>query len=409
MSPADDINLKGYMSIKPLIGTRVLDFSKVLAGPLCTQALADLGAEVIKIESLEGDDTRGWPPFREGDGAVFLYTNRGKRSIAIDMKSEDGKEIVRELVRDADIVVESFGTGVAQRLGIDYETLSALNAKLIYCSISGFGRSGPLAHAKGYDMILQAFTGMCSIMGEPDSGPVRAPYSPVDQGTGMHATSAVLAALLERGRTGRGCLVEVSLFETGVAFLGYMFQAYWERGTEPQRFGCAHESLCPYEAFPAADNSVLIGIASEPLWRRFCEILKLDDMKDDPRFRTNSLRVQHREATVQPIQAAISQRPAAYWVDLLVSNGIPCSQINSFADVLKHPHTLDSGLIMRYDSPTHGELNTIGPPVKYDGHRSQPTHAPAKLGQHTHEVLTELGYTDQKIDQLQAAGAIAAR
>lgn len=396
------------MSIKPLIGTRILDFSKVLAGPLCTQALADLGAEVIKIESLEGDDTRGWPPFREGDGAVFLSNNRGKRSIAIDLKSKEGKEIVRKLARDADVVVESFGSGVAQRLGIDYAALSALNDKLIYCSISGFGRTGPLAHAKGYDMILQAFTGMCSIMGEPDSGPVRAPYSPVDQGTGMHATSAVLAALLERGRTGRGCLVEVSLFETGVAFLGYMFQAYWERGTEPQRFGCAHESLCPYEAFSAADKSVLIGIASEPLWRRFCEVLKLDDMKDDPRFKTNSLRVQHREATVQPIKALISQRPAAYWVELLVSNGIPCSQINSFSDVLNHPHTLDSGIIMHYESPAHGALNTIGPPVKYDGIRSQPTQAPAKLGAHTHEVLAELGYTDQEIGQLQAAGAIAA-
>ncbi|NYT61606.1 CoA transferase [Alcaligenaceae bacterium] len=395
------------MSIKPLVGTRILDFSKVLAGPLCTQALTDLGAEVIKIESLEGDDTRGWPPFREGDGAVFLATNRGKRSIAIDLKSEGGKEIVRKLVREADVVVESFGTGVAQRLGIDYEALKALNDKLVYCSISGFGRTGPLAHAKGYDMILQAFTGMCSIMGEPGSGPVRAPFSPVDQGTGMHATSAILAALLERGRTGRGCLVEVSLFETGVAFLGYMFQAYWERGTEPERFGCAHESLCPYEAFNASDKSVLIGVASEPLWRRFCEVVQLDDMKDDPRFKTNSLRVQNREATLAPIREVVAKHPAAYWVDLLVGNGIPCTQINSFSDVLNHPHTLDSGIIMHYESPTHGKLNAIGPPVKYDGVRSEPTQAPAKLGEHTHAVLAELGYTDQEIGQLQSVGAIA--
>lgn len=197
------------MSIKPLTGIRILDFSKVLAGPICTQALQDLGAEVIKVEARDvGDDTRGWPPFRNGEGAVFHYANRGKRSIALDLRSAEALAVVRKLVESADVIVESFGPGVAERLKIDFETLSAINPRLVYCSISGYGRSGPLAHGKGYDMILQAFVGMCSIMGEQGSGPVRAPFSPVDQGTGMQATSAILAALMQRSQTGEGCHIE---------------------------------------------------------------------------------------------------------------------------------------------------------------------------------------------------------
>lgn len=396
--------------MQALQGIRVLDFSKVLAGPMCTQSLAGLGADVIKIEGRDsGDDTRGWPPFREGDGAVFLSANRGKRSLALDLKSAQGRAVVHRLVERADIVVESFGPGVTQRLGIAYEQLKRINPGLIYCSISGFGQTGPMAHAKGYDMILQAFTGMLSMMGEPGRGPVRAPYSPVDQGTGAHAYSSILAALLNRQRTGEGVHIDVSLFDTGVSFLAYMFQAYWERGTEPARHACAHESLCPYEAFPTADKLIVIGIASEPLWKRFCEVTGLQHLVDDPRYRINAERVRHRDELLALVRDVIRARPSQHWLDLLLAEGIPCAPINSFADVLAHPHTQASGLVAPYESAAHGSLNAVVPPVKFNGQRMAPGSAPPRHGEHTEEVLRELGFSTDDIDRLAQGQAIPPR
>ncbi len=391
------------MSIKPLQDIRILDFSKVLAGPICTQALSEYGAEVIKIEHPgKGDDTRGWPPFRNGEGAVFHYANRAKRSVVLDLKSDAETEVVKRLIRSADVVVESFGPGVTERLGIDYETLSEINPDIIYCSITGYGSTGPLAHGKGYDMILQAFVGMCSIMGEPDSGPVRAPFSPIDQGTGMHATSAILAALLDREKNGKGCRIEVSLFETGVALLGYMFQSYWERGSEPERMGCAHESLCPYEAYQAQDNRLLIGVASESLWDRLCVVLGLDDMKGDSRFDSNANRVRHRDLVAQRITEKLVMQTAAYWQDLLVENGIPCAQINSFSDVVNHPHTLASGILVDVDDKRYGKMKTVGQPIKFNGKRSVPTALAPGLGEHTMDVLLELGFTEEQVSEMRS-------
>ncbi len=396
------------MSLQPLRGYRVLDFSKVLAGPMCTQALGDLGAEVLKIEAKDGgDDTRGWPPFRAEMGATFLSANRNKKSVVIDLKSAEGKALARRLAAQADIVVESFGPGVAERLGIDHESLRAENPRLVYCSISGFGRTGPLAAAKGYDMILQAFTGMASMMGEPDSGPVRAPFSPVDQGTGMHAFSGILSALLNREKTGQGCRIEVSLFDTGVSFLGYLLQAYWERQTEPQRFGCAHESLCPYQAFDTLDRPVLVGVASESLWRAFCEVTGLVSMCDDPRFRTNADRVRHRQETIDTIAPVMKTRTSEAWVEALLAAGIPCSRINSFGDLLAHPQTQASGLIRTNDSTAFGALHAVAQPVKFDGERLPATGVPPHLGQHTEEVLLGVGLAAGEIDALMAKGVVA--
>ena len=230
----------------PLQGVRVIDFSKILAGPLCTQYLADLGAEVIKVEPIgTGDDTRHWPPFESGVGTVFLSVNRNKNSLAIDLKSPAGLEACRRLAKVSDVAVESFSPGVAERLGVGYEDLKAINPRIVYCSISGYGTVGPMREGKGYDVILQSFTGMLSITGEPGGNPVRSPFSPVDQGTGLHAVIGILGGLLECKRTGHGVKVEASLFDTAVAFLGYFLQGYWQRGTEPERPGSGHESLCP--------------------------------------------------------------------------------------------------------------------------------------------------------------------
>ena len=235
------------MSASPIAGLKVLDLSKVLAGPLCAQYLGDMGADVVKVETPnEGDETRHWPPFREAEGhghtgTVFLSANRNKRSIAIDLRSDAGREVVHQLARTSDVVIESFGPGVASRLGVDSRTLRGLNPRLVHCTVSGFGSVGPMRTGKGYDVILQAFCGMLAITGERDGPPVRSPFSPVDQATGLHALIGILAALLEREKTGTGGLVEAALFDTATGFLGYFLQGYWERGTEPEKPGSGHE------------------------------------------------------------------------------------------------------------------------------------------------------------------------
>jgi crotonobetainyl-CoA:carnitine CoA-transferase CaiB-like acyl-CoA transferase len=263
--------------MKPLTGMKVLDMSRAIAGPLCAQALGDLGAEVIKVESPGlGDETRGWPPFAgEGLGAVFLSFNRNKRSIAIDLKTPEGRGLVHALAKHVDVAIESFSTGVAERLGIDAPTLRGLNERLVHCSISGFGREGPLRMAPGYDVILQAFCGIMAMTGEEGGGHVRSPVSPIDQMTGTHAVVGVLAALMERQQTGVGGTVQTSLFDTAIALQRYNLQNFWTTGRQVPKSGSGHESLCPYQAFEAADGPVLIGVANDNLWRKFCRIAGL--------------------------------------------------------------------------------------------------------------------------------------
>jgi crotonobetainyl-CoA:carnitine CoA-transferase CaiB-like acyl-CoA transferase len=388
--------------MKALAGVKVVDFSKVLAGPLCAQYLGDLGADVVKVETYkDGDDTRRWPPFRGTDGTVFLSCNRNKRSIALDLKSASGQEIARKLVLDADVVVESFGPGVAKRLGIDCATLRAENPRLIYCSISGFGPKGPLREGKGYDVILQAFSGMMSITGEEGGAPARSPFSPVDQATGFHALTGILAALLERQRTGQGALIEASLFDSALAFLAYFFQGYWEKGTQPVKSGSGHESLCPYQAFQTADKFVLLGVANDTLWRKFCAIASLGNVVDDPRFRTNADRVKHRAETVGMVQAVMITRNCDEWMRVLAEAGIPCAPINSFADVTSHPHTLASGMVMEYDHPALGRLKTVAQPLVFDGERNVPSRPPPSHGEHTRAILADLGYSSDDIARLE--------
>ena len=387
--------------MQPLVGHKVVDFSKVLAGPLCAQYLGDLGADVIKVEAfVDGDDTRRWPPFRGNDGTVFLSANRNKRSIALDLKRAEGQAIAQRLLANADIAVESFGPGVAQRLGIDFEVARVENPALIYCSISGFGRQGPLREGKGYDVILQAFSGMLSITGEDKGAPVRSPFSPVDQATGFHALSGILAALLDRAKTGRGALVETSLFDSSLAFLAYFFQAYWEKGTEPVKSGSGHESLCPYQAFQAADKYILLGVANDVLWRKFCDLAGLSSVADDPRFCTNAARVQHRTATVGMVQAVMVTRTCDEWMRLLDEAGIPAAPINSFADIMAHPHTLASGMVATLQHPAYGALKTVAQPILFDGKRNAPLSPPPMHGQHTRSILGELGYSETEVARL---------
>jgi crotonobetainyl-CoA:carnitine CoA-transferase CaiB-like acyl-CoA transferase len=387
---------------KPLDGVRVLDLSKVLAGPLCAQYLGDLGAEVIKVEAIgQGDETRGWPPFpAPGLGTVFLSANRNKRSIAIDMKSEKGRALVHEMARSSDVAIESFGTGVAERLAIDSNSLRAINDRLIHCSISGFGRSGPLKHAPGYDVILQAFSGVMSMTGDENGGYIRSPISPIDQMTGVHAFSGILACLLAREKSGKGASIQVSLFDTALGLLGYNLQTFWERGVEPAKCGSSHESLCPYQAFEAADGPIMIGVANDNLWRKFCAVAGLGSIVDDPKYRTNAGRVVHRAETLGHVQSAIGKRTVEQWNEALTEVGIPCSPINTLAQLLEHPHTKASQIIAEYDHAEAGRLNCVGHPVTFVGEERTPGLPPPTLGQHTDEVLREMGLAAASIAEL---------
>jgi crotonobetainyl-CoA:carnitine CoA-transferase CaiB-like acyl-CoA transferase len=391
--------------MKPLAGLRILDFTKVIAGPLCTQYLADMGADVTKVEPAQfGDDTRQWPPLRDGVGAIFLSFNRNKRSIALDLKHAAGQQVARKLAREADIVVESYGTGVSERLGIDYESLKAEKSDIIYCSISGFGRSGPLRNSLGYDVILQAFSGIMSMTGERGGGAVRSPISPIDQTTGLHALTGILAALRNRDQTGKGSYLEVSLFETAIAFLGYNLQIFWEKGTLPEKCGSGHESLCPYQAFEASDRPLLIGVANDNLWRRFCRAVDRPDLCNDPRFRTNLDRVANFQLTVTLVQDILRAEPRDHWVQLLNKIGVPCAPINTIDEVAAHEQTQARGIIVDYNHPRLGALKTVAQPIVFDGERNAIESPPPLHGEHTREILEALGYPRAEIEELLDSG-----
>jgi len=394
---------------RPLDGIRVLDLSKVLAGPLCAQYLGDLGAEVIKVEAVgQGDETRGWPPFpAPGLGTVFLSANRNKRSIAINMKSDKGRKLVHELAKSSDVAIESFGTGVAERLGIDAASLRALNDRLVHCSISGFGRSGPLKNSPGYDVILQAFSGIMSMTGDEGGGYIRSPISPIDQMTGVHAFSGILACLFGREKSGKGASIQVSLFDTALGLLGYNLQTYWERGAQPAKCGSSHESLCPYQAFEAADGPIMIGVANDNLWRKFCAVTNLAAIVDDPKFRSNANRVKHRAETLHHVQTVIATNTVTYWNAALNEVGIPCSPINTLAQLLEHPHTRANKLIMQYDHAAAGRLNAVGHPVTFVDQERIPGLPPPMLGQHTDDILRELGLSAADIDALRREDVVS--
>ena len=399
------------MSTTPLSDLKVLDLSKVLAGPLCAMYLGDMGAEVVKVESPEGDETRGWPPFHrdaEGvsSGAVFFSANRNKRSIAVDLRQPAGQSVVQRLAAASDVVIESFGPGVAERLGVDAATLCAGNPRLVHCRISGYGSVGPMRHGKGYDVILQAFSGMLSITGERGGPPVRSPFSPVDQATGLHALIGILARLHERERSGLGGTVEASLFDTATGFLGYFLQSYWARGTEPERAGSGHESLCPYEAFDTADKPLILGVANDGLWRRFCALAGLEAFVDRPEFRTNADRVRHREATVALVRAKLSERPRDAWMAALSDAGIPCSPLHTLGELATHPHSLASDMIRTFHDPVIGDWQTVSQPLRFDGERPTPRRPPPRLGEDGPAILRRAGFRDAEIEALLAAGTV---
>jgi len=400
----------------PLTGLRVLDLSRILAGPTCTQLLADLGAEVIKIERPGvGDDTRGWgPPFhkdaagRDTESAYFLCANRGKKSVAVDLAHPDGQNLIRALAMVCDIVVENFKPGDLARRGLDFAALGDTNPRLIYCSISGFGATGPLAHRPGYDFVAQGMGGVMSLTGAPDGPPMKTGVGIADVMCGMYATTAILAALHARLATGRGQHIDLSLFDTQVAWLINQGVSYLTDGVVPPRRGNDHPTIVPYGAFPSASGHFIIACGNDGQFARLAVALGRPDLALDPRFARNADRVRNRAELIPQLETATQRRPAADWLVALETAGVPCGPINDLAEVFEHPQTLARDMKITLPHP-HGAVDLIGNPIRFSDTPIAYASAPPILGAHTRSVLADLlGLDADAIAALEASGAVAA-
>ena len=394
--------------MSPLDGIRVVDLSRVVSGPFCTMTLADMGADVIKIEEPgRGDESRAFgPPFLGGESPYFLSINRNKRSCTVNLKCEDGRAVLHRLVARADVLVQNFRPGAMERLGLDYAELAARHPRLVYCSISGFGDSGPDAARPGYDLIVQGESGLMDLTGEPDGPPTRVGTSIADLTTGLMAAQGILLALYARQTTGRGQHVRVAMLDALVSLLTYNTGNYFATGEAPTRRGNDHPSVAPYQTLRAADGWINLGIANDALWRRYCDAIERPDLRDDPRFATAPARVRHRTELIPVIEALSLLRTVGEWTDLLGAAGVPCGRIRNVAEVCTHPQLTERGRIVERPHPTAGVVKMIGQPIELGDTPGSIRTAPPLLGEHTDDVLRETGYTDEEITSFRDEGAI---
>lgn len=404
----------------PLKGIRVLDLSRILAGPWTTQLLADFGADVIKVERPgTGDDTRGWgPPFLEGndgaqnpESAYFLAANRGKRSLTVDISTPQGRDIVQSLARSADVVVENYKTGDMARYGLDYATLSAINPRIIYCSITGFGQTGPYRNRPGYDFVIQAMGGLMSITGNPSGedggGPMKCGVPVADLMTGMYSTTAILAALNERNGSGMGQYIDMSLLDVQIASLANQASNYLVSGATPRALGNAHPNLAPYQTFPASDGDIIIAVGNDRQFQALCAALDAQDLAADPDLQKNSGRIENRHRLVAALQRLTRRRTKDWLLETLTAAGVPVGPVNSIPEALRDEHVRSRGMLISLPHTNGVDVPLIGNPVKFSRSRIEYRRAPPRLGEHTGQILAqELGWTDDEIRQAGATGIV---
>ncbi len=394
----------------PLEGIRVLDLSRILTGPFCTMILGDLGAEVIKVEMPgRGDDTRSWgPPFLDGEAAYFLSVNRNKKSITVNLKAEKGREIVYKLAEKSDVLIENFSPGVTERLRIDYKTISRINPKIVYCSITGFGQTGPYRSRVAYDIILQGMGGFMGITGEPDRPPVRIGVAITDLIAGMYAAIAILSALRARDQTGRGQYIDIALLDSTVSFMTYMAANYFATGEVPPRMGSAHPNIVPYQCFKAGDGKYFtLAVANDRIWQSFCKAVGLEHLAEDTRFKTNPDRVRNRSQLIPMLEKLFLEKPRDEWLKILEENRVPAGPVYTMDEVFSDPQVLHREMLIEMSHPKIGKIKQIGTPMKLSETHCEIKLPPPLLGQHTEEVLKDLlGYTQEEIKQLREQGVI---
>ncbi|WP_047980440.1 CaiB/BaiF CoA transferase family protein [Ornithinibacillus contaminans] len=367
----------------------VLDLSRVLAGPYCTMILGDLGAEVIKVEAPGGsDETRKWgPPFQNDVSAYYLCANRNKKSITLDLKSNEGIETIKELVAKSDVIIHNFKTGTMERFGIDYEELANINPKLVYCSITGFGETGPYKDLPGYDFIIQAMSGLMSITGDEDSGPQKVGVAITDILTGLYAATGIQAALLERHQSGKGQKLDISLYDSAVSALVNIGSNYLMAGKIPTRLGNQHANIVPYQTFQTMDGEMVIAIGNDHQFKAFCTILGKEQYSDDERFQTNPARVQNRAILVPLIQDILITKPTSYWLDQCHQSNIPCGPIQNLKEVTDDPQLQAREMFLETVHPTAGTIKMIGSPLKFSRTPVTLRHHPPNAGEHNEEIL----------------------
>ena len=393
----------------PLEGYRILDLSRVLAGPYCTMMLGDLGAEVIKVERPSaGDDTRAWgPPFVGGESAYYLCTNRNKKSITVNLKSEKGREIIRQLAKSSDVVIENYKVGELTELGLGYENLRGLNPGLVYCSITGYGQNGPDKDLPGYDFIIQGRGGLMSITGEANGEPMKVGVAIVDVTAGLYAANAIQAALLARAKTGRGQAIDISLLDAQVAWLANVASSFLVSGKRPGRFGNAHPTIVPYQSFAARDGVFCLAVGNDSQWQKLCQVLDHAEWATDPRFTTNPARVQHREVLVPLLQEVFSTQDVVFWLHKIAAVEVPCGPVQALDQVFADEQVVARDMIWAVLHPTAGEIRLVGSPLKLSETPAACRSHPPLLGEHTEEVLTSLlGYSPDEVRRLRAEKAI---
>lgn len=393
----------------PLKGIRVLDLTRIIAGPYCAMILGDLGAEIIKVEQPKiGDESRAWgPPWVKEMSAYFISINRNKKSLTLNLKNPQGIEIFKSLVKTADVLLENYRPGTMEEMGLSYDVLQEINPRLVYCDMTGYGTEGPYRDKPGVDVIVSAIGGLMSITGQPDGEPVKVGVPLTDVLTGIYAFGAVASALLLREHTGKGQRISINLLAMQLATLINIGSNYLIGGIIPRRWGSAHPNIVPYEAHRTKDDYLIFGVVNERMWKSFCHLLGMEELEDDPRFSDNSKRIENRKALNEIIDSKIAEKTVEEWIPLFDQAGIPCGPINTFDRVFNDPQVLHLGLVKEVDHPAYGKVKVVGPPATFSESAIGIQSPPPMLGEHNEEILTRLlGYSEEQVTALKEQGVI---